>query len=295
MKKHTVKTFISSALSHISPRSYMALSYLYNRRRIPNFNRPRDLSEKLIKSILNGDMEKYADLADKFKVRKFVEGKGLEHILPKLFGTWTDVSEINFDLLPDEFVLKSNNGCGYNIFCRNKKDFDIASSIAQLNNWLHANYNPVESHYKMIEPRILCEEFISDETAAFPIDYKFMCFHGKPHCILVCTDRANGFKLTTMDVNWNRLEYLTSAYFHNCVTARPRNLELMLEYAAKLAEDFEFVRVDLYDTGEKVFFGELTFTPQKGIVSYFSNRAAKIMGELLENETKIVGVSSLGN
>lgn len=281
MKNLTFRSVLVSLLSGNCPRTYMTISYIYNRRRVPSFTRPKDLSEKLIARMLSREMEQYSHLADKYKVRKFVEEKGLGHLLPKLFGVWTDPSEIDFSLLPDKFVLKTNNGCGYNIFCLDKNKLDVTASCSQLRKWLRSDYNYVETHYKLIEPRILCEEFIPGDRALLPVDYKFMCFHGKPHCILVCTNRAENLKLTTMDLEWTRLDYLTSAYTHDTVIEKPRNLESMIAYASRLSEGLDFVRVDLYDVGEKVYFGELTFTPQKGVMSYFSNRAIRIMGELM--------------
>lgn len=259
----------------------MTLSYIYNRKRIPNFTRPKNLSENIIAAILNNEINQYADYADKYKVRSFVERRGLGNILPQLYAYWLDAKEISFEQLPNKFVLKANNGCGSNVICRDKNALDAKMTIEQLNEWLKLTPSPVEAHYRLIKPRIICEEYIEDRGLELPVDYKFMCFRGEPHCVLVCTNRVVRTKLTTMDLHWKRLDYLVPRYINTDDVPRPKNLGNMIDYARKLADGFDFVRVDLYDTGSRVYFGELTFTPQKGIMSYFTEEALEIMGNLI--------------
>jgi hypothetical protein len=233
--------------------------------------------------MLNGEIDKYANLADKYKVRDFVERRGLKHILPELHGVWSDANEIDFNCLPERFVLKCNNGSGYNVLCTDKMSLDVTTTVTKLNTWLNSVYNPVEAHYRLIEPRILCEEFISDDQGRIPNDFKFFCFNGKPHCVLVCLNRWESLGLATMDVNWRRLDYIRTTLKSDVVLPKPKNFEIMLEYSARLSEGFDFVRVDLYDTGNRVYFGELTFTPHQGLLGNFSDAAINIMGELMRD------------
>ena len=276
MRKH-----IARAISGLSPRLYLMLSYRYNRKRWPRLDHPRDLSEKLICHMLNGGVHRYSCYADKYEVREFIREKGLEEILPQLIGVWDNASAINFDMLPAKFALKLNNGCGYNVICRDKSLIDRKLVVEQVNGWLKETYSLVETQYSLIRPRVFCEEFISDDTQDLPVDYKFMCFDGRPHSILVCTERSQKLKLHMRDLSWEPLDYLTREFAADDRLPCPPNLHRMAAIAEKLSQGFPFVRVDLYDVGGKVYFGELTFTPQKGIVSYFSDRALLEMGDLM--------------
>jgi hypothetical protein len=126
---------------------------------------------------------------------------------------------------------------------------------------------------------VFCEEYIDDGTGDLPSDYKFLCLDGKIKCILVVTEREkSGYKLLTYNTKWESLDYVKSEYLSNKAFKKPENLELMNKIAADIGKKFEFVRVDLYDTGKKVIMGELTFTPQGGIMSYFTDSAIKKMG-----------------
>jgi hypothetical protein len=134
-----------------------------------------------------------------------------------------------------------------------------------------------EPHYNLIDKYILCEELIQDKKNILSLnDYKFQCINGKIHHILVCTDRDKNLRLHTYDLNWNRiLNFLYKEY--NDDIPKPINLEKMIEVAKALSVDFPYVRVDLYDTSENVYFSELTFTPYSGRMPYYTMKALRSM------------------
>ncbi|MDR2406503.1 MAG: hypothetical protein LBE13_00095 [Bacteroidales bacterium] len=264
----------------INPEFYYRVSYLKNRRKWLNLKKPTNVSEVIISEIVSGKTKEYSVFADKYKVREFIFKKGLHDILPRLYGVWKDVQLIDFNTLPNQFVLKCNFGCGLNIICFDKTKLNIPETIIKLNNWMNIKvFTRSEPQYDLIERCIICEELIQDGYYNLPVDYKFMCVNGIPHHILVITERAeHSYKLYTYDLKWRKMEYMLKKHKrHDDDLPKPKNLDKMVKYANILAKDFKFVRVDLYDTGDKVFFGELTFTPEGGLIRYYTIDALQAM------------------
>lgn len=270
------------------------LKYLYSytmfRKRLPNLFCPRDYSEYICRDIFLNRNHKKAFLADKYAVRNYVAGKGLSFLLPELYGVWKDAMEIDFSALPDRFALKCNHSCGQNIICPDKNSLDKEYAVKQLNEWLKTKH-PVyfESHYYRIKPLIICEEFISDQSGVFPMDYKIHCAHGVPVYIQVCYDRDENSvgKRIIYDTQWNDLHYVINDYHQaDHGVEKPKNLELMLKYASILSADLEYARIDLYDLGDRVLFGEITLTPMGGWLSYFTQEALDVMGEAIRKYGK---------
>lgn len=268
--------------------NYLKL-YLRKKKKLPNLFFPRDYSEYIFRDIFFRRNDDKSIFADKFRVREYVIEKGLEYILPKLYGHWENVLDIDFKELPDKFALKCNHGCDMNIICSDKNTLDIDNSIQRLNNWLKSSH-PIfyETHYFSIKPVVICEEFISDSSGVFPMDYKIHCAHGQPIYIQACYDRneKSPGKRIIYDTNWNDLNFVIENDNHFACEGlpRPRNLEKMLEVATILSSGFEYVRVDLYDTGEKVLFGEVTLTPMGGWLGYFSQDALDMMGRAIRGK-----------
>lgn len=260
------------------------LQYFHQRGRFPNLKHPGDISEQILSEMLKPYFaSKYSDYADKIKVRQYVKDKGLEQILLKHYGVWNDANKIDFNKLPDKFVLKTNNGCGEYVFCRDKSTLDIKKSIKQINKILLLPYSfNKEPQYKAINPLIFCEELIDTATDDLPTDYKFTCIKGRPVDIFVATERSEKTKYCTFDMDWNLLDYTKRQYLPITFQERPKNLKQMIAVAEILSQDFNFVRVDLYDTGDKIWFGELTFTPWGGLMRSYTDEAIKLMGSLYE-------------
>ena len=282
-------------VKNLNPQLYpIALMQDYQRRmgRPFDFNKPQTFTEKLqwIK-ILDATPLK-SRLADKYLVRRWVAEKIGEQYLIPLLGVWDDFDDINFDELPDQFVLKCNHGCGMNIIVRDKKSFNRQQAREKLNAWLAVDFGAqpaLEFHYTRINRKIIAEKFMSNGDLPDIDNYKFWCFDGKPlHCAVESGRSADGdltnLRMDFFDMNWTPTTVERSDHprsDHPEKIRRPKNFKLMKKLAAKLAEGFAFVRVDFYEIDGKVYFGEMTFTPGAGNYSYKSEGTDEYLGSLL--------------
>lgn len=280
-----IKDILSKAISKYSPSLFFKLAYFHNRYKFPNLNNPHDLSEIWIKKVLNGDNLKNFILADKYEVRNYVKSLGFEEILVPLIGVWDNIDDIDFSVFPDKFALKMNYGAGMNIIVTNREKANLCNIKNQLNTWLtqKKNYSNAEQHYNLIKRRIIAEEFIDDGNGGFPHDYKFMCIHGKVHCILAVTGRESGHgEYLPYTKDWKPL-YDYSKDITTQLIDRPQNLDCMIEIAEALALDIDLVRIDLYSNGNKIWFGEITLTPAGCIFHRWTQFALNEMGKLYFN------------
>lgn len=261
----------------------LALRFAFYRKykRKLNLKYPQTFEEHIQWLMMYSYGERESKCADKYYVRKYLESKNLGYIQPELYGHWSNARDIEFDRLPQQFVLKATHGCGFNVICRNKERLNKNDTIKFLNRCLRIDYSKcnVEPHYDKKLASIICEEFIeSGETDI--LDYKIHCIKGKPIGILVCSERSKGLRLNWFDLHWNEQEdYITDQHRGMRSIKKPDNLEEMICIAEKIANDFVFVRVDLYNVKGNVKFSELTFTPQAGRIDYFTDKAQKELGE----------------
>lgn len=247
-----------------------------------NLEYPKTLSDKICWLEFKSDNPLVVQCSDKYEVRQYVKEKGLEDILVQLVGdVYDDAQKINFNILPNAFVLKATYGCQMNLICPDKTKLDIDKARAIVSGWLKKgfNRNALEPHYSKIKKQVICEVFL--EGAESIVDYKIHCLNGEPRFVLVCSERNNGLKLNLYDLNWKRIEAICGKHYNDADIERPSRLNDMLEISRKLAEDFDFVRVDLYQIGEKIYFGELTFTPDGGMLSYYTKDFDYKMGQML--------------
>ena len=287
MKKVHPSIYISKICKRLGKPGVKMWYYLHfwmTRRRWPSFKHPKDLSERILSSMLSEDFLRYADLADKVKAPEYVKSKGLEKILLKHYGVWKRADDINLEALPNKFILKPNNGSGGHVICRDKSsfDFDAAKRILQsnLDRGCHYAYEP---HYNLIEPRILCEELLDLGEGRVLTDYKFTCVRGKIADIFLAGENSKGErKYATVDLNWNPLPYTLDSFLLTPLPPKPEKLDEMVEYAKILSEDFDFVRVDLYEHEGKVYFSELTFSPWGGFMYSYNDYGLKTIGKMFE-------------
>ncbi|MCM1551801.1 MAG: hypothetical protein NC092_03815 [Butyrivibrio sp.] len=254
-----------------------------------DFRNPRTLDEKLNWLLVYAIGAESAVYADKIGVREFVAQKGLESLLPEIYGVWSHTSEIVPDELPEQFVLKCNHASGelYYEIVRDKSAVDWPSVLGRLEKMLHTNYAKThcEYQYGYITPCVYAEEFLDDGREDRMTDYKIYCFYGKPHCIMTCTDRSTSMKRLFFDPDWNYLDYEEGASSQDALVERPQGLPVMLEAAAVLSESFPFARVDFYDVAGKVYFGEITLTPTNCNIRHLNAEGQRILGELLDLES----------
>lgn len=263
----------------ISPQCYYTIRYFCIRKQWPNFTKPTNLSEYLLSEMLKPEFKRFADYTDKIKVRQYIKDKGFTSILPKLYGVWENAYDIDFNILPEKFALKVNNGCGNHILCKAKRDLSVMKTRCFLNHLMTKPYSIREPHYPYIVPKIYAEELIECEDGSLLTDYKFMCVKGKIQCILICSNRSSDFhriNRITVDKDWKPLPWIIGAKEAPLPTC-PAHLDEMKHIAETLSADFDFVRVDLYDTGKQVYFGELTFTPNSSLLTFWTKDAITIM------------------
>ena len=277
--KKSIKKVLAQLTCKISKRLYINLSYLHNRGKLPNIKHPTDLSEIIYNEILSGEINKYTPYVDKLKVREFIEEWGYSDILPKVYGIYNKFEDIDFSILPEKFAIKTNHGCGGHCFCIDKSTFDIETARTTIEKTMNTVFGTTETQYHTIKPKIYCEEFIEDKIGQLPTDYKFMCCDGIVKCILIVSERNNDdYKLYAYSVDWEPLDYIRGKHIGTDGVEKPVNFDRMLEISKDIAKKFPHVRVDLYDSGDRIYFGELTFTPQGGIMSYFTNEALVKLG-----------------
>ncbi len=232
-----------------------------------------------------------SEYADKVLVREYVKKSGFEDILLPIYGIWDTADKIDFNLLPNQFVLKCNHGCGYNIICKDKSTLDKNAAKQQLSKWLNEVYGMsyYEIHYAKIRPLAFCEKYLSSLEKSV-IDYKIHCINGNPFCFLLCYNRDDSkdeVSLSSYSLAWEHLDYLKKEGRINI--SRPKNLEKMIKIASILSKPFPYVRVDLYEIEGVVYFGELTFTPHGNIMDYYKDEVLLKMGELLKLPKKYNG------
>ena len=245
---------------------------------------PKDLNEKILWAKLFSDTSKWTELADKYKVRKYVEDIGLGKYLVKLYAVWYDVKDVDFDKLPDTFIIKANNGDGKGtnkIIRKSELTDEIKADVLKMiDTWLHRKdigALHAEPQYKGMPPCVIAEEVLPcDPGTSTLTDYKIWCFNGKAYYVWICNDRSKGGNsahVMTYDLEWNahpEFSVFNSDYQRGEIMPKPANLDEMLAVAEKLSQGFPELRVDLYNVQGHIYFGELTFTSQGGFMDFYT-------------------------
>lgn len=274
-----IKKSIKDMWVKVSPKTYVKYEYKKRFGANLNLNNPENFNEKILWLIFNWQHPLVVQCADKYRMRQFVEDRGLGSILPKLYGVWEDASTIDWDALPQEFVIKCNHGCKMNIICKDKDSLDRKASAEKLDKWMHTNYgsNVYEPHYSYIKPIILAEEYIKNPGLFMPVDYKIYCFNGKPKLVMACVEREQDVQFEWYDFDWNVIDI--GAKENQRKAKKPESLSKMIECSKQLCEPFPFVRVDFYERNGEPILGELTFTPYFGMANYYSKEGCLWLGE----------------
>ena len=250
---------------------------------------PRTYSEKLQWLKLYDSTPLKARLADKYLVREWVKEKIGEEYLVPLLGVWNAFDEIDFEKLPDQFVLKATHGSGWNIIVRDKSKLKKRAARRKFKKWLNTNYafvNGFELHYMNIQPRIIAEAYMQTKDEDL-YDYKIFCFGGKAEGILFVSDRANKLTKIFCDLHPNGQEDTSACFLKDAALISPEQLDLMVHLSEKLSEGFSHVRVDFYILEDgSVKFGEMTFSPVSGLRDWDSPEQDRIYGDLIRLPAK---------
>lgn len=249
-----------------------------------NLKDPKTFNEKLqwLKLYYYPNNSLVVRCADKLKVRQYIKEKGYEGTLVPLIDEFDNEEDINWNNLPNEFVLKCNHGCAYNLICSDKSKFNIKKAKKQLNIWLKEDFGAfnIELHYSKIKPhKIICEKYLGE----YITDYKFFCFNGEPRFIYVSNDLIHDrqAKIGFFNLDGSKMELRRDDYEDIESIKIPVFYDNMLEMARELSKDFPFVRVDFFVANNRYYFAELTFTPSACMMPFNPKRYDIEWGNLL--------------
>jgi hypothetical protein len=248
----------------------------------PRLLRPRTFNEKILRRKVFDRRPILTQFADKYAVRQYVAQRLGPDILPKVYCVTSDPTAIPFADLPRRFVVKPTHGSGWVRVVLDKAALDVQELTRTCNRWLATNYHNVmrERQYRRIPPRIMVEEFIDDGSGTAPVDYKFYTFHGTVHLIQIDGSRFTSHRCALYDRHWRDTGVRVELERFDSPVREPVNLGLMLQTAEKLGADLEFVRVDLYDVGSRIYFGEMTATPGAGLARFEPQAMDEHLGKL---------------
>lgn len=253
-----------------------------------NLKNPQKYNEKLQWLKLHDRDPRYAEWVDKYEVRSYIEKKlGAEYLIP-CYGVWERFEDIDFDALPDKFVLKCTHDSGSVLLCKDKNTFDKAAAAARMKKAFKRNYYNTyrEWPYKSVKPRIIAEKYMVDESGDDLKDYKVMCFAGKAEMIEVHRNRFRGEEHTQdfYDRDWNNL-HIVQAFIPGASEPieRPEKLEELLRLSETLAAGLYHVRVDWYVIRDRIYFGEITFYDGSGFEA-FCEKDEYYLGRLIKLE-----------
>lgn len=263
---------ILSLLKFVPDKQMILLQYWIKMKRKLNLKNPQTYTEKLQWYKLYYRDPLMTRCADKHCVREYLAERGYADLSCKEYGIFDKPEDIVFSDLPEKFVIKTTNGSGTNIICKNKTTFDVNDAVSKIRNWLKRDCYGLgrEWAYKDIVPKIIIEEFLEDKENKYDgiNDYKFICFNGKVHYVVFDTDRYVNHKRSIYDSEWNYIDVGTDCEKLGDVIEKPEGFDNMKKVAEDLAKDFPCVRVDLYWVNNRVYFGELTFYPWTGYVIF---------------------------
>jgi hypothetical protein len=252
-----------------------------------NLNHPRTFNEKIQWLKLFDTNPLKTILSDKHLVRHWINEKiGGEHLIP-LLGVWDNFDDINFDNLPNRFVLKANHGCGWNVIVKDKSKFSKEDAKQKFNIWMNLNFaycSGLELQYRDIEPKIIAEQYLEDESGGLA-DYKFYCFGGRPYCVEYFINRfgKGGYKAIMYDLEWNPTGWTLDANHEpGPVTKKPERFDEMVQLVSKLCIGFHHVRVDFYLVNDNIYFGEMTFTSCSGLEQFEPEEWNLKLGEMIK-------------
>lgn len=276
----------------IPDKPYLQMMYYLKMGKWLNLDGPQTFSEKLQWLKLYNRKPEYSTMVDKLQVKDYVADIiGSDYIIPTL-GVWDNPENIDFDSLPNQFVLKTTHGGGGGgvVICRNKTYFDKNAAVNKLRiSMKQSIYKTLrEWPYKNVKPRVLAEKYIEDSTLDL-IDYKFYCFHGKPLFCQVITNRSTKETIDFFDMRWQHQKfYGLNPVFGpkfcraDIIPSKPIYLDTMRGIATRLSQGIIFCRIDMYEVQEKIHFGEMTFFPASGFGVFAPSQYNKIIGDLIE-------------
>ena len=269
-----VYVFDKIGISRLIPdKTYLKLKYRANFGKKLNLKDPQTYNEKLHWLKLYDRNPEYTTMVDKYEAKKYVsERVGEEYIIPTL-GVWDSVNDIDFDSLPDRFVLKCTHDSGGLVICRDKSQVNVEKAKKKLDKALKSNFYYLfrEWPYKNVKPRIIAEEYMEDDSTGELRDYKFFCFDGVAKALFIATERQKAeeeVKFDFYNMNFEHLDFRQGHPNSKDEIKKPETFDKMKELAEALSQKIPQVRVDFYEVNGKTYFGELTFFHHAGLMPF---------------------------
>jgi hypothetical protein len=282
---------IIKELSKIIPdRLYINLMYFRHFHRFPNLKDPQTFNEKLQWLKLYDRRSEYTTMVDKYLAKEYVANIiGEEYIIPTI-DVWNTIDEIDWDSLPNQFVLKWNHDSGSIVICKDKSKLDKGAAIKILRRNEHSSgyWYGREWPYKNVKPCIIAEQYMEDEDGELK-DFKFFSFDGETKAMFVATDRFNKEEDTKFDFYDTQFNHMPFTNGHPNATRqinKPQNFDLMIQLASKLSKGYPHIRVDFYEVNGKVYFGELTLYHWSGFVPFNPPLYDKMFGDWIKLPSK---------
>ncbi len=277
--------FLSSrGLIKYDDRKYLEYVYKEHMGKNLNLDNPKTFNEKLQWLKLNNRNNMYTKLVDKYEVREYVSKViGSNYLIP-LLGVFDSYKEIDFDKLPNQFVLKLTHDSGTVIICKDKTKLNRKQTISKLKKGLKRKYFYLyrEWPYKNVKPRIIAEKYMKDNNSSVLNDYKFYCFNGEPKMMFIITERGNDPKINFFDMDFNEINLHQGFKKGEKKLEKPKKFDEMIKLARKLSYGIPHVRVDFYIINGKVYFGELTFFDSAGLEKFEPEKYDEILGSYID-------------
>ena len=277
-------------LRKLPDKAYISLQFFKRFKRFPNLKSPKTFNEKLQWLKLNDRREVYTEMVDKYEAKEYVSRLiGEEYVIPNL-GVWDSPEQIDFDTLPQSFVLKWNHDSGSVIVCKDKSRLDRAAVVERLAKYKDHNgyWYGREWPYKNIKPKIIAEQFLDAGDEGL-IDYKFYCFGGEPRFLYVSKGLENHetASISFLTLDWKFAPYERTDFKpFSELPQKPSRFDQMVKLAKILSEGHDFLRVDLYQVEERIYFSELTFYPCAGYMPFANPEHDLEVGQMLTLNTK---------
>ncbi len=275
-------------MTHVIPdKLYLKIRYRARFHKRLNLKSPVTFSEKIQWLKLYDRRPEYAMMVDKYEVKKYVADTiGEEYIIPTL-GVWNSFDEIDFDALPNSFVLKCTHDSGGLVICKDKSEFDKSAAKKRIEAAMKAKYyyHGREWAYKMVKPRIIAEQYMEDATTKDLRDYKFFAFDGQTEMLFIATERQekdSETKFDFFDMDFNHLDFRNGHPNADKAPQKPQNFQLMHALSDKLSKGIPHVRVDFYEVDGRVYFGELTFCHWSGLMPFEPHEWDEKLGSFIK-------------
>ncbi|MBQ3786537.1 MAG: glycosyl transferase [Lachnospiraceae bacterium] len=272
----------------LTDEQFIRLHYRMRTGKKLNLENPKTFNEKMQWLKLNDRREIYTTFADKYEAKKYVGNLIGEKYINPVYGIWNSFDEIDFDSLPDKFVLKVTHDSGGVVICRDKASFDMKKARKKITRRLKMNYYWVgrEWQYKNVKPRVFAEKYMEDFDGGNDLtDYKIHCYNGHPRVVQVIYDRfaPDGMKNDHYTLDWEKLDLVRGHYSKSDhKLERPEEMDEMLQIADKLCADYPYIRVDLYLAKHKIYFGELTLFPASGMNPFTPSSYDDLFGSWID-------------